>query len=138
MQRVALFVQQSEWQKGLSWYKKAFPNTLKTEAPEMYFAVVEIGRKVIHIVGSDEAAPHQVLGTAFTWQTENLIEELDRFKSLGSLVLKEPVVTQDGFAICHVTDVFGYAIAITGRYKALSGGALSNRSERKNKNLLLG
>ena len=53
MRPAALLVHVPDWEVGLSWYQKAFPDAVVVEFPEFKFRALQLDDFVIEIVRND-------------------------------------------------------------------------------------
>ncbi len=116
MQPTALMVPVPDWEAGLAWYQRAFPDAELISLPELDFRVLQVGEFLIEVVSSDEKVPSGMSGTICYWGVDDLIVAIDRFLALGSHVHRGPMQIENGMGMCQMTDTFGNLIGLRGKY----------------------
>lgn len=118
MNPVAVMVHVNDISAGLSWYLSAFPEAKVVTLPDSTIQALEIGNFLIEVVTTDEKVSSGIAGTVLYWQVENLQFAIERFKLLGSVVYRGPMLIEHGLGMCQVTDTFGNLIGLRGPYRS--------------------
>ena len=117
MQPIALMIPVPDWEAGIAWYQRAFPDAELISLPEFGFRVLRLGDFLIEVVSSDEKVPSGMSGTICYWEVDDLLVAMDHFLGLGSHVHRGPMKIERGMGMCQVTDTFGNLIGLRGSYR---------------------
>ncbi len=120
MQPIALMVPVPDWEAGLAWYQRAFPDAEVISLPEFDFRVLRLGDFLIEVVSSDEKVSSGMSGTICYWKVDDLLVAIDHFLTLGSHLHRGPMQIERGMGMCQVTDTFGNLIGLRGEYRKSS------------------
>ena len=120
MQPIALMVPVPDWEAGLAWCQRAFPNAELISLPEFNFRVLRLGDFLIEVVSSDEKVANGMSGTICYWKVDDLLVAIDHFLALGSHIHRGPMQIEGGMGMCQVTDTFGNLIGLRGEYQKAS------------------
>ncbi|MGR5307453.1 glyoxalase/bleomycin resistance/dioxygenase family protein [Vibrio mediterranei] len=114
MTPVAVLVHVEDVDKGLEWYKKAFPKAVPIYHSEFDFTVLDLGGVSLEIVQADEKVGAGKNGTVVYWSVGNLTESLSHFEALGATLYRGPLKIEHGLSMCQLEDPFGNLIGLRG------------------------
>ena len=67
----AVMIHVPDWQVGLAWYQKAFPEAKRISLPEFDFECLELYGIRIEVVKADEKVGVGAFGLAVDWKVES-------------------------------------------------------------------
>lgn len=110
----ALLVHVPDVEKGLKWYRKAFPDAVEIYHQEFDFRVLSVNGFSLEVVQADGKVGAGKSGTVLYWSVENLTRALAHFEALGAKLFRGPMEIEDGLSMCQVEDPFGNLIGLRG------------------------
>lgn len=100
-----------DWQEGLRWYGRAFPDA-ELSTVSNGFAYLNYQGVSIEVVAADDKVSAGVGGTVAYWRTERFDERLAHLVAAGAALFRGPMALADGLRMCQVQDPFGNAIGL--------------------------
>ncbi|MFN2134550.1 MAG: SulP family inorganic anion transporter, partial [Candidatus Promineifilaceae bacterium] len=101
----------AEWEAGLAWYEKAFPQAKRVEQASGFIAL-DIGGIALEVVDADEQSPSGAAGSVVYWRTADLEARLAALEALGATLYRGPLEVEDGRRMCQVLDPWGNALGV--------------------------
>ncbi|MEM8856743.1 MAG: VOC family protein [Chloroflexota bacterium] len=114
MRPTALLIHVPDIEKGIAWYKKAFPDAIQKRLIEFDFTVLVIDDFQIEVVQADEKVGSGKKGTVLYWAVDNIDAERSRLEKLGAKLYRGPMTIEDGLVMCQLEDPFGNLIGLRG------------------------
>lgn len=111
----AVMIHVSDWEEGLAWYEKAFPQSKRIRYPEFQFECLELNGIQIEIVNADEKVGVGAFGQVVDWEVESFDEALEHLIRLGATLYRGPGELEHGRRMCKLKDPFGNLIGLRGR-----------------------
>lgn len=113
----SLLVHVADVDKGLEWYRKAFPDAVEVYHQEFDFTVLSLNGFSLEVVPADEKVGSGKSGTVLYWSVDNLTLALAHFEGLGAKLFRGPMEIENGLSMCQVEDPFGNLIGLRGRWQ---------------------
>lgn len=110
----AVLVHVPDVEKGLEWYRKAFPDAVEIYHQQFDFRVLSVNGFSLEVVQADEKVGSGKSGTVLYWSVEDLAIALDHFEGLGAKLFRGPMDIENGLFMCQVEDPFGNLIGLRG------------------------
>ena len=110
----AVMIHIPNWEEGLEWYKKAFPEAKIIEYPEFNFRCLNINGINIECVQADEKVGAGAFGLAVDWEVECFDEAFNHLTSLGATLYRGPMEIDRGWRMCKLNDPYGNLIGSRG------------------------
>ena len=114
MKPVANLIHVDNVDESIAWYKQAF--TAAIERSLDGFVILDLEGFSIELVQADEKVKSGKSGSVTYWFVENLENEIERFKKLGSIIYRGPMRIEGGLGMCQVTDPSGNLIGLRGPF----------------------
>lgn len=110
----AVLVHVPDVEKGLGWYRKAFPDAVEIYHLEFDFRFLSVNGFSLEVVQADGKVGAGKSGTVLYWSVENLTRALAHFEALGAKLFRGPMEIENGLSMCQVEDPFGNLIGLRG------------------------
>jgi predicted enzyme related to lactoylglutathione lyase len=110
----AVMVHVPDWEKGLEWYGRAFPEAQKVHLPEFKFSCLELNGIRIEVVTADEKVGAGTAGLAVDWEVENFDDAFAHLTGLGAVLYRGPMSIENGWRMCKLKDPFGNLLGLRG------------------------
>ena len=110
----AVIIHIPDWEVGLQWYKKAFPEAKLVEYPEFNFRCLQLNGINIECVQADEKVGAGAFGLAVDWEVESFEEAFNHLTSLGATLYRGSGNIEKGRRMCKLKDPFGNLIGLRG------------------------
>ncbi|MDN3650034.1 glyoxalase/bleomycin resistance/dioxygenase family protein [Reinekea marina] len=114
MKPIANLIHVEDLKLGLDWYQKAFPDAIVRTIDD--FTFLEVNGFALELVLADEKVGSGKSGSVTYWLVESLEYEMERFKSIGSIIYRGPMEIEANQWMCQVTDPFGNLIGLRGPF----------------------
>ena len=114
MNPAAILVHVPNVEKGLEWYKKAFPEAVPVHDPAFDFTVLNLNGFSLEVVQADDKVGVGKFGTVLYWSVTSLPVALAHFEKLGAHLYRGPMEIENGLSMCQVEDPFGNLIGLRG------------------------
>ncbi|HIF5693401.1 TPA: glyoxalase/bleomycin resistance/dioxygenase family protein [Vibrio parahaemolyticus] len=114
MNPAAILVHVPNVEKGLEWYKKAFPEAVPMNDSEFDFTVLSLNGFSLEVVQADDKVGAGKFGTVLYWSVASLPAALSHFETLGAHLYRGPMEIENGLSMCQVEDPFGNLIGLRG------------------------
>lgn len=110
----AVIIHVPDWEKGLAWYEKAFPEAKRIIYPEFDLECLELNGIQIEVVNADEKVGVGAFGLVVDWEVESFDQALSHLISLGASLYRGPMKIEHGWRMCKLKDPFGNLIGLRG------------------------
>lgn len=102
------------WRKGLDWYQKAFPGSVRHKESGDCFEYITIDDTALEVVQADSKVSTGAAGTVVYWYTDDFELRLEFLLSNGATLFRGPMNISNGIRMCQVLDPFGNPLGIRG------------------------
>ncbi len=116
----AVLIYVDDVQKGLAWYKQAFPQARDVYLKEFNLTILDVDGFSLEVVQADLKVSPGKSGKVLYWSVLDLQKGVEYLQSLGATLYRKPMAIEDGLGMCQMADPFGNLIGLKGIYQAPS------------------